>query len=92
MRPVPIHESQVPEGATRMVVAAPDGRLDYDGSTLDKPLAVEAIRDDAGFHVLVSLEKSDYVLLAKHGLFWLNFHTDRLPVFSLFTPDLGDES
>lgn len=100
MRPVPIDDSSVPEGARRIIVGAPDGSLIHDGSSPDKATAVEAVVDADGFHVLIAMEPEDFTALADQAkatgqaCFWLNFHAPQMPVFSFFTPTIveGDDA
>lgn len=79
MRPTPIPDAEVWEGATRLVVAAPDGDL-----TNPDIAPVEALVDRApsgarNLSVRCELEDDDLAKLAAGGTVWLTFWSAMVP-------------
>lgn len=87
MRPTPIPDDEVWEGAYRLVITAPDGDLTGD----IRP--VEAVRSlEIGgpcISLRIGLDDGDLARLADHGVFWLTIHARQLPPFSLHVPEAG---
>lgn len=90
MRPTPIPDAEVWEGATRKVFAAPDGDL------LNPTIApVEALVDQApdgttNISVCLELEQHDLATLQAGGRVWLTFWGHIVP-FALTTVTVDGE-
>lgn len=82
MRPVPISDELVWEGARRMVVGPPDG-----DPTNDVIRSVEALvdADDLGprFCILIDMEDGDLERLQNGERIWLIWHAQQLAPFSI---------
>lgn len=84
MRPAPIPDEAVWEGARRVVFTAPDGDL-----TSTEIAPVEVLVDQGGetgicrVNVRCVLEPGDIEKLAAGGTVWLSIYGHQLPPFSL---------
>lgn len=91
MRPTPIPDAEVWEGATRQVIAAPDGRLDNPNIA-----PVEALVDespDTGHKTLsvrCVLEGNDLEHLQAGGVVWLTFWSAMVPWAATVVPPMPD--
>jgi hypothetical protein len=87
MRPIPIPDELVPEGALRRVIGPPGGDLtSTDIGTVEAIVANDELHG-VTFAVLVSLEPGDLERLADCGGMWLTFRTSQMPVWSLEVAD-----
>ena len=84
MRPVPIPDEAVWEGAVRRVVAGPGGDLTGD----IRPVEALIDADDYGprFNMLIRLDPGDLEQLQESPHFWLTWHGDHLHPFSVTMP------
>lgn len=86
MRPVPISDDLIPEGAKRFVIGPPDGDLTNERI---RPVEAVAALIDGEVHIsmLVALEDGDIERLQACGGMWLTMITTQIPPFMLEIAD-----
>lgn len=80
MRPTPIPDAEVWEGATRQVIAAPDGRLDNpDIAPVEALVDHSPLTGHRTLSVRCVLEDDDLAKLQAGGTVWLTFWSAMVP-------------